>query len=436
MTTKTLAEVLRDEVLDSGTWEKVAEKVRAHVRYEDAARAGTLSAEQVERIRKNIAEGVFVGVASLLDHAAAQGRANAALERERDEALSIYANMLRERDEARAQLAARDARVKELEGKVKALGALSVERGAKIDAAESALATVRQAQRCEAIRERNIGLELALKEVKRSWSRAPSTSDANRLNELGDRIKAHLQQEDDATPAEHPDTATLRAIRERMSQPGRIETEAAMAGVLGAVRWVVLGDSGPSGGEETRCQHGNEGGPCKSPPLANGWCRSHQHIGAMWVTKPLPTTPPAVAASEDVDPHANYLQREANARDRCRDGHHVRQGDAAGMDGADLCMHCGTRVPTPSPTPEEDWARLERWVAYGLDPKNERHAALARLRDEPRRAAEAMRERHLRAIEAERKRWGAEVNATAGQFTIGMVLNGVEARIRALEVKP
>lgn len=342
------------------------------------------------------------------------------------------------------------SRVTELEAESKARLALADMWKGKVASAESALATLRQ--EVEVLRGALAFVAVYELEDVKTPARALLDGLQHVANRALDKAKSL-----GATPApEHPDTAkaarweanarefaarpccpahernplsilpcegayrdTVRAIRERAKTDARWQTiqyglqagatadlrhDATVA--LASMQRDLLGDSGPSGGGEatTTCIGGEWPGHTNRPaPRACGYCDDCcGHAGGECAT---PTTPPDVAASE---PFANHLQREADARDRCRQGQHVPQGEAAGP-GADLCMYCGTRVlhgPIPaseaSPTPEEDWrtlanainaaqqaAQTDEAVAYFAPA----WAALARLKDEPRRAAEAMRER-------------------------------------------
>lgn len=399
----------------------VLEAVARAVRAQDAGRGGTLSAEALESARV-LAGGPMSRTRSstiynLLDHSAAQGRA----------------------------IAAKDARIAELEGDPTAPIAHWRE---KAKAAESALATLRQAVEGEV---------------------ADCCLDAT--PPVCDRCKRLLAALN-ATPAEHSDTATLRAIRERAKDADALGRAAAEGVATG--RWdtttdaddrdayremgesvaeYLLGDSGPSGGGERVCRvceapeskHDSEGRNVDAGPECDGFEpttppdgaasetprtaedvaaainaeRMHGIHGLTASVRPdgvvrltpraLPIVSVVVAASdEDNDPHANYLQCEADARDRCRQGQHEPQGDAAGPEGAHLCMWCGTDTKAASePTPEEDWRTVEAVIVAcadenttwpSLDVARAAITALARLKSEPRRAAEDVRDAALEEL--------------------------------------
>lgn len=487
---------------DGATWGDVARAVAAKAREMDAARGGTLSGEALESARV-LAGGPMSRTRSstiynLLDHAAAQGRAIAALEAQNDDARRLLATRVdaSRLDDARAQLAAmteraeaaersaanaanraevacsqlaaRDARVKELEAE---RDAARLSAGASRDLlhkAESALATVRQA------------VEMARPvPLVTDGERAP-TSDAYDKG-YGDgwaKRGAVLRAAIAATPAEHPDTAALRRAREVLNPLVRLIALAESVHVLPDAaknsftltmrHWrdiaEVLGDSGPSGGGEA-CNR------CCTRPATNEavlrqvtWrklcteCLALDNDPASYVPPDgrtlatTPTTHPAVQSSERCDHHANpdcrhtadevFSERRTKpttppptAENVCEHGDHpAPAGQRYCSPGCQECdgTECGEEVecagvcravPTPRPTHDgdkvdptrptdadaplifdleaEDGGRV--WVMpngeWGHDGGDLNWAldalasALARLRDEPRRAAAAMRER-------------------------------------------
>lgn len=241
---------------------RVAEAVAAHVRAEDAARGGMLSAETFGVIEDRFVAGEATNedVGAVLTHAAAQGRT----------------------------IAAKDARIAELEAEVKearsaedhqrtqhALMRIKHERSegmlsrfiGKANAAESALATLRQVD-AESWVEELIAAAAQWGDFDSLWERLTQTARDGVERDMAKMLRRLLTDVLKATPAEHPDTATLRAIRER-AKDMRAGTELlgnddVRNGIIAALG-VVLGDSGPSGGGEEMCQcdHPHDGRPCE-----------------------------------------------------------------------------------------------------------------------------------------------------------------------------
>lgn len=372
-------------------------------------------------------------------NAAAQGRTIAALTTERDEARRDAVTE-RERAAERAlrrlgwtytdgaeewrpplgpsaaplldAIAEKDARIAELEAKLDGVEASHDDEDAahaetleRMVRAESALATLRQE------------LEEERKRVE-AWHETMADlamlADPNSM--VGDYATVRdvlLRRKDgrdpgygvrhDATPTEHPDTATLRAIRERANDvdglceayaaaTGRVFAQASSVPALAAVsRWILTGDSGPNGGgggedaaEVATCAHG--------VPTAF-WCMSCR----------LATTPPDVAASEAM---AVRLVPGQCLGEACE-----KDARTVGQHRVD-CPH-GTQVLVPAseatPTHEEDWRTVEGFAVHSDECGGDSFgpctcgadrvvAALARLRDEPRRAAEDMRKRCENAV--------------------------------------
>lgn len=102
--------------------------------------------------------------------------------------------------------------------------------------------------------------------------------------------------------------------------------------------------------------------------------------------------------------------------DTAKDSGPSRVGEACATCEDEFPSQCGHGAPTPpdvaasEPTPDEDWRKVEEVLAYLRDTNktawggvlaDDGASALARLKDEPRRAAEAMRERCAGAVTAE-----------------------------------
>lgn len=357
--------------------EAALEAVRATVRAQDRARGGTLSAEQLSRMASACDGDEGAGtlaemLGQALDHSAAQGRTMAALEERCKAEIAKAITAESERDEARATIAARDARIAELV----AMGGMDEERIlaakkrlgealARAVAAESALATLRQA--VEPIADEARALVTSYD--------AGTAKDEDGMSYCVDDLR-HLIAAYDATP----DTAALRAIRQRAKElvrrdaaaeacdhrgrsdffvpcqkcGGAVSEEELMAFVRG-----LLGDSGPSGGGEKRCHccH-KDGTSCDGTPCD---CES--------------TTPPD-AAAEACGPIPNAFGAICI----------LPPGHAGGHSD-------GTSVETlpDAPTTEDDWRTVDDYLALrgGLDDADEARAALARLKDAPRKAAAA-----------------------------------------------
>jgi len=515
--TKTLAKVYDDAMMDGQqSWpsgETTARHLRglgsvaAHVRAEDAARGGTLSAEEFQTRLGGACLGVAEDAQSVATHAAAQGRTIAA----RDariaelEALSVghednAHQAIRERDEALAELAKAaelldaagvptdaDEREKGRTGtlpeRVEMLANARRRWQEQCRAAESALATLQQRVEQKQAEARARGEaatrgtgDVAERNASRAWGEVDSFGAVLRML--------------DATPSEHPDTATLRdlrakydalaeaaapylthdgeawvshvnpddtatlrGIRERAGdRRGLVDAYMSETGSGSKIRAMVeflLGDSGPSGGDELRSEPTERCGRCgaalvtmptrgkvcwgcrrpeslcacpeKPGPSGGGeacnLCGStgsdecgHGQVVASWgepTTQPGAAAPVTcamcgkalnIAAGEAMPGHWDALDEM-----RCKPCHDREQVIIEGPDFRLTDVGNGyvrqESLP-PTPTPEEDWRTVEDWVEEfvptteeGSRELAEVKAALARLKAEPRRAAEAMRER-------------------------------------------
>ncbi len=284
-TKKTLGEVAKAAYeRDGATWEEVAEKVAAHVRAEDAARGGVLSGIRWSTIAAMPVWDSSVR-AEVRHHVFAQGRTIAALEGDLRvangrlestsgaiqyagpiEDLPSVANRLwHNYEDGRATIAAKDARIAELEEELaeerKTADADEEQihkaaRGRTDETAHDAvvrLATERDEARAEldkATEQRNHVGERLLAVGKQLWAAESALATlrqvvvslarelrhcANQLATLGRKgspegsVAKALAQADaalSATPPEHPDTATLRAIRERAGDADALAMEA------------------------------------------------------------------------------------------------------------------------------------------------------------------------------------------------------------------
>jgi len=491
METKTLGEVL-DKVY-SKAYADVAnvltekrrphavalEAVAAHVRAEDAARGGTLSAAQMESFGVALHHpGTWsnVRMKEMFAHAAAQGRANAArdaciaeLEALADGHEDNAHQAIRERDEARAELAKAaelldaagvptdaDEREKGRTGtlpeRVEMLANARIIWKQQCMSAESALATLRQA-----VEDVADGLDGA-----RAY-KTPEYVSRKCVGMAADKLRDALR----ATPSEHPDTATLHKVREWLEQPTE-EREPKDAewwkGYDCAEKEVraLVGDSDPSGGGErvplnqpldwskhatnctveftpgydthrtwkcapdcpsgggealcecgkpAACLGAYEGQPEKT--YACGDCCGHgNEDGRCEMLEP--TTPPGGAVPRsDVDV-LNERERECIAAEKGLPTPTPEEAKRRNDFPCSGCAICGGLTCDGShPTPEEDLRRIEEALVTAeswaenkrsmvmLEEFRDARTALARLKAEPRRAAEAMRER----CAAEASRW-------------------------------
>lgn len=325
-----------------------ADAVAAHVRAEDAARGGTLTTHEWTLHRDAVLADVRdpqtrTDLLAIFDHAAAQGRT----------------------------IAARDARIAELEKALEAwprrhddnVGAYVRARD-RAERAESALATLRQ----------------KVNDLAMSYRR-PQSEHWEKWRAVYDAM---------ATPSEHPDTATLRAQLSRVCDavakvrqspdpfPGDNLSERQDFYSRGfADGWVkrgavvradvdaVLGDSGPSGGGES-AEHDPDDvlAVCDKCGARAGyvgrsflnWAHDACPNGGTWRERDEePTTPPDVAAGETPTPEEDWRTVE-------------------------LALTTARAAMDEDTNKDGGWEDLRREVEEGI-------SALARLRDEPRRAA-------------------------------------------------
>ncbi len=440
---------------DVAAWPRAAEEFAAHVRAEDTARGGTLSAEEVVASLKGMIYGSATDGKALRDHMAAQGRAIAAkdariaeLEEELAEARKTadadeeqihkaargrtdetahdtVVRLATEHDEARAELAKAKEQLPEGMTGCTILfkecplghGWLTatnwVQHGCPTCAqctAESALATLRQALAVvapflrgayESVRAGDGGAGHVRKVI--GWS-GVTFEGLERLMPLLD-----------ATPSEHPDTATLRAIRERAKDAGwcgaawiSSQRDGSTANERGgAFAASLLGDSGPSGG-----------GDAKQPI---DWSKHAKGCRAEW--------------SVGFDTH-----RQLVCAPDCPDVLNERER---------ACIAIERGLSTS--TPEEDWRKVEsalleardREQAYAAECESAGRRseaqdtragvsriiaavdALARLREAPRRAAEEGAREALRAsaLDALNSALDADRRAVSALFAIRVECN-------------
>lgn len=360
---------------DGATWAQVVESIARAVHAQDEARGGTLTEGQVDALLRECSDfdGTKpINAGRLREHHAAQGRTIAMLEKERDTARKAERNLhtynretRKERDEARdaMRLAAgeRDEARDEL---AKAQAELAAERAR---AEMHGRAEGEALEKKGTWRTRATRAESALATLRQAVDKA--ASDVNRLagyTKKADPIAGALRAALDATPAEHPDTATLRGIRERAKtwcNTGRLGEESR------AALDFVLGDSGPSWGGEK---------PTAPPGVAA--CQPERETGEGCGAHGYPLMGGKCAASPDVAP------REPDCAP-C-EGTGSASKDRSMYAPAD-CTHCagsGIAISKPTPTPEEDWEAL-RSIAVVAGPSMT--AALARLKAELRRAADS-----------------------------------------------
>lgn len=360
----------------------VAEAVARAVRAQDEARGA-----HTPRVALHFGRVAEPMRTVLREALAAQGRTISALTLERDSNKAGWDDAIRERDEARAELAKTQGEF------IEESSLYTMERESRL-ASEFALATLRQAVGpfVDAVR--------AVFEVHRAPDKAA----------LGLRLCVAdgdaLLSAYDATTSEHPDTATLRAVCERArdadamwdafrdgckrAKAGAKVHEEEVEGMHEVVRY-LLGDSGPSGGEDkcARCGHAQHWQHGTSSTAPHSYCSeraswSSPDCGCSFM--PTPTTPQDVAASEPKptpDMHALAHVSERIGR-------------------PDLATAFRLHPAAQAPTPEEDWRTVEAVLVAcadenttwpRLDVARAALTALARLKAEPRRAREAMRER-------------------------------------------